>query len=214
MFFFALITGFFLVIFSLIVAGNIIQMMSVNADTGEISYPEPTTALLVVGIVLLSNTLLLVSVASLVCAAIKKFRGSRQASTINTASTDAATGASAGAGAGAGSSCESRPCVFASFVGRLRQLIPARPTNISTDQAAERGLYSPLVGADTQTEMISFDQQRSSSAFTIQQQYPQMPVATAPVFAAVTGHAAAIAAPGQVVYVPVSAQAMSNINML
>ena len=209
-FVFALMTGFFLVIFSLIVAGNVIQMMSVNQETGEVSYPEPTTALLIVGIVLLTNTLLLVSVASLVCAAIKKFRASRQ-TPASSSPTDVATSTGSSASSNnndsnAGGSCESQPCVFASAFGRLRQLIPSqRPVN------TDRGLYTPLVGSDTQTEMVSIENHtQHASHFSIQSQYPQVQMAStqAPIYAS-TG-----SQPAHVVYVPVSAQAMSSINML
>jgi len=228
-------------LFSLVVSGHIIQMMSVNQETGEVTYPELTTVFLVIGIVFLSNILMLVSLASLVCAAIKRFRAAR----LTAPPTTTAPGASAGAGAGAGASDgrrDSRAFAFATVIGRLRQLIPLRSS--SEDVAAagsnggRRGLYAPLVGSEeadaAHTEMVSFEQQPqvqyqpAANAMLphqyLQQQYPQQQYPqqqqqqhTAAVFGpgapyAAVGSSAPPAA--QVIYVPVSAQAMSNINML
>lgn len=214
----SVLLGFFLVIFSLVVAGNIIQMMAVNTETGEVSYPEPSTALLIVGVVFLGNTLLLVSLASLVCAGIQKFRAARQARSNNTVQPAAEINSSGSSPSDSGACSVNRPCIIANLFGRLRQLVPARPTNMIS--SSDRGLYTPLVGNDTQTEMVSFEQLSTTpsaptaTVYSLPQQYPHGVAMTAMSHGNSQSPFTATSPATNVVYVPVSAQAMSTINML
>jgi hypothetical protein len=197
------LTGFCLVMTSLIVSGHVIMAMSsVDESTGVVTYPTPGTIILIVALVIFANLLLLVSVASLACSVVKKLKARRQARS--------AAGSDGDNNVLSPNNRWRRPRYFVARLVNMMPTIPAWASFRSPSPSMgspSRGLYAPL-NMEEQTEMVNFEYGASGSQspqYVLPQQVYAPQVYIPPM---------ATSAPP--VYVPatLSAESMSHVNML